>query len=354
MTTPALGELTICHDYEGGTTVVGTERDSPAHHAIKGNRSWTWSRYAGAWILRSSRHRRPKLGDIALMERTLQKLGYTVTREINEAMPSVEEQEEDRAERMEERAELLSGRAESRGRESAGRRARADEVFDNIPFGQPEMPDHHSYRSDHNRRGRARANLGRSYELADEAAELSDQSATAARHMDRRQSPVTVGNRIEKLEADRRAVDSRLAGKGWLDGGRPEGEARERLLAKAAELDEEITYWKGFYAKLQEEGRASTAGPDTVAKGDWVLVRGNWNRVRRVNKKSVSVPSLVIRAPQPGEREYTDTTPWHEVREHRTTEQMPAGFVEAYETPGVERLFLKLSEFESPEPDGSS
>src|ERR1700742_4867227 len=115
MTTPALGELTICHDYEGGTTVVGTERNSPAHHAIKANRSWTWSRYAGAWLLRSSRHRRPKLGDIALMERTLTGLGYTVTREIDEAMPSVEQHEDDLAERMEDRADGLAAAADRRG-----------------------------------------------------------------------------------------------------------------------------------------------------------------------------------------------------------------------------------------------
>lgn len=354
MTTPALGELTICHDYEGGTTVVGTERNSPAHHAIKANRSWTWSRYAGAWLLRSSRHRRPKLGDIALMERTLTGLGYTVTREIDEAMPSVEQQEDDLAERMEDRADGLAAAADRRGAASASRRDAADRVFGNIPFGQPMMPDHHSYGADRNRREKARNNLGKSFELADQAANLSSQAETAAAHMGARHNPVTVGNRIETLQAERRRVDRRLDGEGRFDGGKPEGAARERLLADAAELDEKIEYWQGVYAKLQAEGKASTAGPDNVKVGDWVRVRGVWYRVRRVNKKSVSVPSAVIRGPQAGEREYTDTTPYREVREHRTTEQMPPGFVEAYETPGAERLFLKPEAFERPEPDGSA
>lgn len=84
-----------------------------------------------------------------------------------------------------------------------------------------------------------------------------------------------------------------------------------------------------------------------MAKGDWVLVRGQWYRVRRVNPKSVSIPSHLITTPQADEREYTDTAPWREVRAHRTTEQMPAAFVEAYEQPGRDRFRLKLSEFQN-------
>jgi hypothetical protein len=45
------GTVTIHHDYESGTTAQGTEKDSPARHAITANRSWTWSRYARAWLL---------------------------------------------------------------------------------------------------------------------------------------------------------------------------------------------------------------------------------------------------------------------------------------------------------------
>ena len=67
---------------------------------------------------------------------------------------------------------------------------------------------------------------------------------------------------------------------------------------------------------------------------------GDWYRVRRANKKTVTVPNHIISAPQPGEREWTDTRPWHEVREHRTTEQMPKAFVDTYETPGTNRLHL--------------
>jgi prefoldin subunit 5 len=353
------GTLTIHHDYESGTTVVGTTKNSPAHHAIKANRSWTWSRYAGAWLLRSSRHRAPKLGDIALIERTLTGLDYTVTREIDEAMPSVEQREADLAERMDERADRLAERSDNWAGKAATSRAKADAVFDRIPFGQPVMPGHHSYKADVNRRERARDNLGRSWKESDHANELARRSDVAARHMDARHNPVTVGNRIEKLHADRRAVQRLLDGEGALEtvtdehGNTyerstvrpPVGEHADRLNREAADLDEQIAYWQRVYAELQAEGKASTASKDTVHKGDWVLVRGQWYRVRRANQKTVSVPSHIVTTPAAGEREYTDTTPWHEVRQYRTTEQMPAAFVAAYEEPGRERFRLNLADF---------
>lgn len=351
--------LTIRHDYEGGTTVEGTAKNSPAHHAIKANRSWTWSRYAGAWLLRSSRHRRPKYADIDLMQRLLTDLGYTVTRDIDETMPTVEDQEADLAERMDDRSNRLAERSEKQAGAAAATRAKADAVFENIPFGQPMLVGHHSYKADHNRRERAGNNLTTSIKQSEYAAELARRSDTAAAHMGARHNPVTVGNRIEKLEADRRAVHRRLDGDGAIESYTdehgsprerrvkrpPEGEARDRLTAEATDLDEQLAYWRRIYAELQAEGKASTAGPDTVAKGDWVLIRGYWYRARRVNKKSVSVPSHLVNATEQGRREWTDTVPWHEVREHRTTEQMPAAFVNAYETPGTDRFRLSSTQF---------
>jgi hypothetical protein len=353
------GTLIICHDYDSGTTVAGTEKNSPAHHAIKANRSWTWSRYAGAWLLRSSRHRRPKLHEIDAMERALTALGYQVTREIDEAMPTVEQQETDLADRLDQRADRLGERAEKWSSRSAASRAAANAVYDLIPLGQPMMPGHYSYPADRNRRERAHNNMRRSFEQADYADDLSRRSEVAAAHMGARHNPVTVGNRIAKLEADRRAVQRQLDGDRALEtdideeaytGDRsvvrkPDDEHTERLTAEAADLDEQIIYWKGVYAALQADGKASTASPDTVARGDWVLVRGQWYRVRRVNKKTVSVPSHLVKAPEPGRREWTDTTPWHEVRDRRTTEQMPRAFVDAYEEPGRERFGLNPADF---------
>lgn len=347
--------LTICHDYESGTTVQGTQRYSPAHEALAAHRSWVWSRYARAWLLRSSRHRRPRLYEIDAIERILTGLGYTVERDIDDAMLSVEQQEHDRAERMEARQDRLTQRAGTWAGKAAATRAKADAVFDAIPFGQPMMPGHHSYPADRNRRERAWNSLGKSFQQADYANELARRAETAGHHMGARYHPETVGNRIETLEAERRRVQRLLDGQDALESSTDEqgqpaeprtthprtGEYADRLRAQAAELDEQIAYWRGVYGQLQAEGTATALGPDTVTVGDFVQVRGHWYRVRRVNKKSVSVPNHIIAAPQPGAREWTDTVAWHKITGHQRAEDMPAEFVAAYERPGTDRLRLR-------------
>ncbi len=162
--------------------------------------------------------------------------------------------------------------------------------------------------------------------------------------------PVTVANRIEKQEADRRRLQRELAGEpGWVTETDEHGQPRHRwgiqhpgeeravyLRREIATLTEQIDYWKGVYAQLQAEGKASTLGPDTVSTGDWVLYNNMWMRVRRVNKKSVTVPNPVFPPPRRGEKEATWTVAWHKLRGYRTTEQMPPEVVDAYEAPGTD------------------
>ena len=348
----SLGTLTIHHDYESGTTVEGTTRNSPAHLALKAHRSWTWSRYAGAWLLRSSRHRQSKPYAIAEIERVLTDAGYTVDREIDDTMPSVEQQENDLTGRMDQRADRLSERAGTQQATADATREKADAVFNSIPMGQPMLVGHHSYKADRNRRERAWDNLGKSITQGEYADELARRAETASHHMGARNNPVTVGNRIETMEADHRRLQRELDGEpGWVteidELGQPQHrwgicypseERADYLRREITTLTEQIDYWKGVFAQLQTEGKASTLGPDTVAKGDWVLYSGTWMRVRRVNKKSVTVPNPVFPPPRPGEKEATWTVAWYKLAGHRTTEQMPPEVVEAHEASGADRI----------------
>ncbi|ASR39991.1 hypothetical protein BAY61_32440 (plasmid) [Prauserella marina] len=352
----SLGHLTIHHDYESGTTVEGTTKYSPAHLALKAHPSWTWSRSADAWLLRSSRHRQSKPYAIADIERVLTEAGYTVEREINDAMPSVEQQETDLAERMDDRVDRLTERAGKQQAKADASRAKAAAVFDSIPFGQPLLVDHYSYKADRNRRDRAWNNFHKSMDEAAYAAQLEGRAEIASHHMGARHNPVTVANRIEKQEADRRRFQRELNGEpAWITETDEHGQPRHRrgirypgeeravyLRREIATLTEQIDYWKGVYAQLQAEGKASTLGPDQVAKGDWVSCNGMWMRVVRVNKKSVTVPNPVFPPPRPGEKEFTQTVTWHKLSGHRTTEQMSPEFAEAYDTPGADRIALRL------------
>lgn len=342
MTTP-LGTLTINHDYESGTTVEGTTRDSPAHLALKAHPSWTWSRYAEAWLLRSSRHRQSKPYAINEIERVLTEAGYTVERAIDDTMPAVERQEADLAERMDDRVDRLTARAGKQQAEAAATRAKADYVFKSIPMGQPMLVDHYSYKADRNRREKAWNQLGKSIKQGEYAEDLARQAETASHHVGARNSPVTVGNRIEKLQADLRKFGRELDDEpGCITETDEDGKDKHRFgirrptEERAAYLRREITshteqleYWQGVLVQLQAEGKASALGPDTVAKGDWVFCSDMWLPVRRVNKKSVTVPNPVFPAPRPGEREYTWTVSWHKLRGHRTPDEMPAKYVEA-------------------------
>ncbi|MGK4593967.1 DUF3560 domain-containing protein [Amycolatopsis sp. w19] len=347
----SLGTLTIHHDYESGTTVEGTTRNSPAHLALKAHPSWTWSRHATGWLLRSSRHRPLKPYALDEITRVLTESGYTVERDIDETMPSVEQQETDREDRMNDRVHRLIERAGRQKTKADATRAKADAVFDSIPMGQPMLVDHHSYKADRNRRERAWNNLGKSIEQGAHAVELARRAETASHHMGARNNPVTVGNRIEELEAGRRRRQREVDGEpGWLtetdEHGQPHHDGASVIPPKNART----TYGARLPPSPSRSitGRTSTtssrpkarprAGPDVVAKGDWVLSSGMWMRVRRVNKKSVTVPNPVFPPPRSGEKENTWTIAWHKLRGHRTTEQMPPKFVEAYEAPGTDRI----------------
>ncbi|HEV7628472.1 MAG TPA: hypothetical protein VGO89_18410, partial [Streptomyces sp.] len=89
------------------------------------------------------------------------------------------------------------------------------------------------------------------------------------------------------------------------------------------------------------EGQPSTDVPEGVTAGDWVLLRGAWQRVREVGESTVTVPSAMASAPLPWEAERVETVAWRKVREHRRSEEMPPKFIDLYEAPGAVRLCLK-------------
>jgi hypothetical protein len=140
---------------KSGITVEGTIRNSPAHLALNAHPSWTWSRYATAWLLRSSRRSQFKPHAINEIERILQDAGYTIERHIDDTLSSVEHQEANRSERMDDRADWLTERVAKQRVKADGTRAKADAVFDSIPTGQPMLVDRHSYKADRNRRERS-------------------------------------------------------------------------------------------------------------------------------------------------------------------------------------------------------
>lgn len=125
-----------------------------------------------------------------------------------------------------------------------------------------------------------------------EAEELQRRAGAAEANQSHRESIPATLRRIERFEAEARQVDRRLNGTGCALYGEDtpaEGAYRERLTVRAAELAEQIAYWRAHVEAAQASG-VKVWGPGDFAKGDYVRSGGRWYQVERVNPKSLSVP----------------------------------------------------------------
>jgi len=102
---------------------------------------------------------------------------------------------------------------------------------------------------------------------------------------------------------------------------RPEGEDLERLQILASDLADQLAHWRGVVANAQESG-VKVWTRDDFAKGDYVLRRGCWYPVLRVNAKSVSIPNPPYDGP-------AWTVGYDDIRGRRSPEEMQAAAAEA-------------------------
>ena len=126
----------------------------------------------------------------------------------------------------------------------------------------------------------------------------ADRAEAAERYQGRRESVPTTLRRIESLEADQRRIQRDLDGRvDYRDDGKggyklalikPEGDYLARLQGRAAEVAEELAYWREHVARRQADGVKVWSAAD-FAKGDYTLIHGSWAEVLRVNPKSVTV-----------------------------------------------------------------
>jgi len=225
--------------------------------------------------------------------------------------------EADRLERMGEHAATLAARTARADTRAAAAWAASEEAEAKLPpLGQPVLVGHHS-------EGRHRRALERA-ETATRTAIAAEQAATAANtHADvaaaavgSRYSPHTVARRIARQEAELRRLQRELDGHtSPLDGicvPPAQGAARRVLVDQVAVLTQELEHWCSVPLDHVATGVTRAYGQHTVAAGDRVKIRGHWYRVVRANAKTVTVPSRL--------GTWTDTTPWHEVTDHRAAD----------------------------------
>lgn len=273
-----MGSYTITHSHQDGTMIEGTERGDAAIEVLKVT-GWRWSRVLGGWYLPRTRdHFAPRV-KIEMTVRALQRAGHTVTTEIDDEPRPTEQVEADRAVRAE-ALRVKATRAEARERAAWDRAQAAGRA---LPAGgEPIKVGHHSEGRHRRALERAHSTLGAAVAASDEAAVAARRVEVSSRAAGARYAPVTVANRIDKLEAERRRLVRRqvTASGAWAD----------KLAALLARTEEQLDYWCGVRAEQVAAGEAVDLGPHCVSVGDVVQVKGwRWARVVRVNKKTVTV-----------------------------------------------------------------
>jgi hypothetical protein len=324
--------LMLRHTAAGGTVLLNTSKGDGAADALRSaGFRWRWSRnidVAGAWYVPHTRDRAPSFGLIERYADVLRAAGFTVEVDVDATPRSMEDAEADRAERMDARAERLSDRAARKLAESDAHYNASNKISEHIPFGQPILVGHHS-------EGRARADQKRIHRHMDAFCDLRQESNTAqaaadtaAVHMEVRHAPLVIVRRVERLEAERRGVQRTIEGytRNFRNGRGvivssdtfppASGRYREQLDAQAAQLDEQIRYWKSALDKAKAAGTWTPVNRDNIHPGDLVQYVGIWRKVVKVNKKTVTVETG---------HPWTGKAPLQEITGHRTASQATEG-----------------------------
>lgn len=283
--------LTITHTAADGTLIEGTSRGDGSGDVLKRN-GWRWSRNLGSWFVPRSRDQRPKRHVIDATRAQLSEAGFDVDVEIDEQARPTADVVADTRTRAAARAERFDDIATRAQERSDALHERAREKASHIPLGQPILIGHHSEGRDRRFRASINRDDDRSREAAEEARAAAHRADTA-RATAREDHPVTVANRINRLEAERRRLERSRQGS-------TDETYREAVSHELDVFDERIAYWQGVRDEQIRDGRAGQHSRDTIAAGDAVLIRGQWHIVQRANPKSVTVhgtPGMINRAP---------------------------------------------------------
>jgi hypothetical protein len=296
--------ITISHSHADGTLLSGSRKGDGVWEILAGLRSagqgnWRSSRDVGLY-LGQSRDKDAQTWKIDKAAEALREAGFEVTVEVDEgeARPFAE-REAERVARAEERADRHAGYADNAAARSTAAYEQARYIAHNIPFGQPILVGHHSERRARRDQERMHNGMRRSIDEDKKAGYHAGRAEAAATYQQHREDVPRTLRRIEKLEAEergvRRALDGRLDYVSDGDSGhkltlvKPGDGYREQLERRAADLADELAYWRGHVAAREAEGVKVWTRAD-FAKGDYVLYSGRWYQVERVNPKSLSVP----------------------------------------------------------------
>lgn len=289
--------IEITHTRREGTLIEGTSRGDGSAVILRlreygrtQRQPFRWSRNLDCWYLPHSRDHATYTPSLELLAQRLRDAGFEVTLTIDNAdRRSFSDAEKEREEKAEGRAERFGGYASSAAQNSEAAWKSSHEISERFAFGQPILIGHHSEgraRRDHARMDNAmRKSIGES----DRAAHWTGRAQAAANYERFKKDPGRTLRRLDKLRADLRAVEK------WQRGESAKGFSRSpadpELETEHQELTEEIAHWEQVIKDAETEGFKMWSKAD-FARGDFVLYRGTWYEILRVNPKSVTIPHI--------------------------------------------------------------
>lgn len=292
--------LTITHTHPEGTLIEGTAKGDGTAEVLKAHR-WRWGRSIGAWYIPHSRDKNAQGHRIEATATALDAAGFTVAVEIDDTARATSEVEADKAARAQDRAEALAAKAQRKAATAEAAEAAHRRAVEQLPpGGEPVKIGHHSESRHRRALNTAHTAMGRTVEADRDAAEAHRRADTASAATGARYAPVTVANRIARLEAEARKVDRHLNGY-TAQPGTPyaqevppaAGAARERFTVEGDRLVDELDYWRAVRAEQIETGAVVEYSGETISAGDYVKAgnSGSWWKVKRVNPKTVTLES---------------------------------------------------------------
>ncbi|UQA95648.1 DUF3560 domain-containing protein [Streptomyces halobius] len=300
-----MSEITISHTHADGTILEGSSRGDGVWEILRGLRDnwWFTKGPAGFLYIKNTRDRAARLVAIETAAKELEAAGHTVTVEIDDTVRDNATVREAQHERLEDRRAALKAKGEKLAAKSEALHRASDAMVEHLPLGQPVMPG---------KRGQAhRRLLERSVDTAingaltaQEAKRMPARIEGSRRAEAYKERPDVTARRVERLEAELRSLDRRMARLSM----HPETGSetlRKQYEGERAVLVERIARDRKVLEEATAAGLYGQYSKTNVHKGDRILIRGRWRQVARSNPKSVSVTTGYS---------WTDRYGWEEVR----------------------------------------
>ncbi|MEV0617651.1 DUF3560 domain-containing protein [Nonomuraea sp. NPDC050404] len=304
--------ITIRHTHEDGTLVYGTRKGDGVFEIIKkwengGFRFFpSMARQGLPCIgLRNSRDQVADRYAIEAAAKALRAAGFEVEVEIDDTFRDRAQVLADKADRLDDRRDALERKADRHAGAAAAAHDRAEQLGERFAGGQPIIPGHHSERGARADQKRMHAAMRKSISENDAAQSAAERANAVGSQMRRSATPAVTRRRIETAEAELRQIQKNLDGyeRRHLDYGgnlyyiekhepAADGPYRERLIARKAQLENQLEYDRAQLAAAIEAGEYVMWHKGNVHVGDVVHYWGIRARtVVKVNKKTVAVES---------------------------------------------------------------